>query len=141
MHQTTMTPATLELLAGWPPSQPWYRTTGQAPELTRAGGFRLDDPEGEVGTEFMVVADGQDGQPTAWPHGVQPAGGERESAGQFRQFFVGPELQAFIASTGALSGPPRPPSPAPSRQWTSSSPRARQKCHRHRTFFMIPKDF
>jgi len=69
------------------------------------------------------------------------AAGERESAGQFRQFFAGPELQAFIASTGAFPGPPRSPSPAPSRQWTSSSPRARQKCHRYRTFFMIRKVF
>ncbi|HLH84198.1 MAG TPA: hypothetical protein VKV38_13130 [Trebonia sp.] len=61
-----MTPAKLELLAGWLPSRPWYRATGQGPELTRVGGFRLDDPEGEAGVEFMMVADGQDRQPTAY---------------------------------------------------------------------------
>jgi Maltokinase N-terminal cap domain len=61
IHRTTLTPTKLELLAGWLPSRPWYRATGRAPELARAGGFRLDDPEGEVGIEFMVVTDGRDG--------------------------------------------------------------------------------
>ena len=30
---------------------------GQAPDLARTGGFRLDDPGGAVGLEFMVVTD------------------------------------------------------------------------------------
>lgn len=51
-----MTPSKLELLAGWLPSQPWYRGGG-SPQLARAGGFRLDDPAGEVGIEVLVVAD------------------------------------------------------------------------------------
>jgi maltokinase-like protein len=58
IHSTTMSPGKLELLAAWLPAQPWYRPTGRAPELARAGGFRLDDPQGEVGIEFMVVTDG-----------------------------------------------------------------------------------
>jgi Maltokinase N-terminal cap domain len=58
IHRTTMSPGKLELLAAWLPAQPWYRPTGRAPELARAGGFRLDDPQGEVGIEFMVVTDG-----------------------------------------------------------------------------------
>nr|WP_202437524.1 1,4-alpha-glucan branching protein [Streptomyces sp. SID5910] len=46
------------MLASWLPSRPWYRGgRDAAPELTRAGGFRLDDPRGEVGIEFMVVTD------------------------------------------------------------------------------------
>jgi hypothetical protein len=56
IHTTTMTPSKLELLAGWLPSQPWYRGGG-SPQLARAGGFRLDDPAGEVGIEVLVVAD------------------------------------------------------------------------------------
>jgi Maltokinase N-terminal cap domain len=56
IHDTTMTPGKLDLLSAWLPSQPWYVGTG--PELTKAGGFRLDDPLGEVGIEFMVVTDG-----------------------------------------------------------------------------------
>jgi maltokinase-like protein len=56
IHKTTMSPGKLALLAGWLPAQPWYRGAAPAPELARAGGFRLDDPEGEVGIEFAVVA-------------------------------------------------------------------------------------
>jgi hypothetical protein len=55
---TTMAPTKLELLTDWLPEQPWYLGTGGPPQLRRAGGFRLDDPAGEVGIEFMVVGDG-----------------------------------------------------------------------------------
>jgi hypothetical protein len=58
IHQTTLTPGKLELLTGWLPDQPWYVDRGRGPELAKAGGFRLDDPAGEVGIEFMVVTDG-----------------------------------------------------------------------------------
>lgn len=58
IHNTTMSPGKLELLSAWLPAQPWYRQTGQRPGLARAGGFRLDDPQGQVGIEFMVVTDG-----------------------------------------------------------------------------------
>jgi Maltokinase N-terminal cap domain len=60
IHKTTLTPTKLELLAAWLPAQPWYADRGRAPELARAGGFRLDDPLGEVGIEFMAVTDGSD---------------------------------------------------------------------------------
>lgn len=58
IHNTTMNPTKLELLADWLPAQPWYTEPADT-ELTRAGGFRLDDPAGEVGIEFMVVRVGQ----------------------------------------------------------------------------------
>jgi hypothetical protein len=57
IHRTTLKPTKLELLAGWLPSRPWYRG-GTDPSLVKAGGFRLDDPAGEVGIEFIVAADG-----------------------------------------------------------------------------------
>lgn len=57
IHRTTMSPGKLELLAAWLPLRPWYRGGTGAPVLAKAGGFRLDDPEGEVGIEFMVVTD------------------------------------------------------------------------------------
>ncbi|MGW8889346.1 maltokinase N-terminal cap-like domain-containing protein [Streptomyces sp. NPDC055749] len=57
IHHTTVTPTKLELLVSWLPAQPWYQGKGQQPELANTGGFRLDDPEGEVGIEFMVVTD------------------------------------------------------------------------------------
>ncbi|MEU2439613.1 1,4-alpha-glucan branching protein [Streptomyces rubradiris] len=56
IHHTTLKPTKLELLAGWLPGRPWYRG-GPAPVLERSGGFRLDDPEGEVGIEFIVATD------------------------------------------------------------------------------------
>jgi maltokinase-like protein len=58
VHNTTMNPGKLELLAAWLPAQPWFPDGGREPELTKVGGFRLDDPQGEVGIEFMLVADG-----------------------------------------------------------------------------------
>jgi hypothetical protein len=58
VHNTTMNPGKLELLAAWLPGQPWFAGSGREPELTTVGGFRLDDPLGEVGIEFMLVADG-----------------------------------------------------------------------------------
>src|SRR5690242_11256798 len=39
VHDTTMTPGKLELLAGWLPRQPWYAGSGGG--LRKAGGFRL----------------------------------------------------------------------------------------------------
>lgn len=66
VHNTTMSPGKLELLAAWLPTQPWYRVTGQAPLLAKAGGFRLDDPAGEVGMEFMAVTDSSGPEPTTY---------------------------------------------------------------------------
>jgi hypothetical protein len=65
VHHTVVKPTKLELLTSWLPSRPWYRGGAGEPALARAGGFRLDDPEGQVGIEFMVVTD------TSGPH---PAG-------------------------------------------------------------------
>jgi Maltokinase N-terminal cap domain len=56
IHRTILKPTKLELLTTWLPTQPWYRGRG-APSLTKAGGFRLDDPAGEVGIELMIVTD------------------------------------------------------------------------------------
>ncbi|MFE5731550.1 1,4-alpha-glucan branching protein [Streptomyces sp. NPDC056528] len=58
IHRTTMQPTKLELLTAWLPTRPWYTGGADGPRPVRAGGFRLDDPEGEVGIEFMVVTDG-----------------------------------------------------------------------------------
>ncbi len=57
IHRTTMTPTKLELLTSWLPKQSWYVGDAETPELVKAGAFRLDDPEGAVGIEFMVVVD------------------------------------------------------------------------------------
>jgi hypothetical protein len=57
---TTMAPTKLELLGIWLPQQAWYQHTGEPPAVTRAGGFRLDDPAGEVGIEFLLVGEGEE---------------------------------------------------------------------------------
>ncbi|WP_200307200.1 maltokinase N-terminal cap-like domain-containing protein [Streptomyces adelaidensis] len=57
IHRTTLKPTKLELLTTWLPTRPWYTGGPTAPRLTKAGGFRLDDPAGEVGIEFMVATD------------------------------------------------------------------------------------
>ncbi|WP_413101105.1 maltokinase N-terminal cap-like domain-containing protein [Streptomyces sp. Inha503] len=67
IHKTTMSPTKLELLTPWLPQQPWYAAARRPPELSRVGGFRLDDPKGEVGIEFMVVRDDAGDRP-AWYH-------------------------------------------------------------------------
>ncbi|MEV5355332.1 1,4-alpha-glucan branching protein [Streptomyces sp. NPDC052693] len=57
IHRTTLAPTKLELLAAWLPSRPWYRAGAVRPRPAKAGGFRLDDPQGEVGIEFIIVTD------------------------------------------------------------------------------------
>ena len=67
IHRTTLTPDKLELLAHWLPAQPWYLGgTGRTPELSKVGGFRLDDPRGEVGIEFMAATDGSGDSPVTY---------------------------------------------------------------------------
>lgn len=56
MHQTTMSPTKLELLAAWLPAQPWF--SGDVASLASFGGYRLDDPAGEVGLEGLLVTAG-----------------------------------------------------------------------------------
>ncbi|MFI2474644.1 1,4-alpha-glucan branching protein [Nocardia xishanensis] len=65
IHRTTMSPTKLDLLTEWLPSRPWYRGA-QRPRLAKAGGFRLDDPAGEVGIEFMVVTDDSGARPVTY---------------------------------------------------------------------------
>ncbi|KQV10939.1 MULTISPECIES: hypothetical protein [unclassified Kitasatospora] len=84
VHNTSMNPGKLELLTAWLPRQSWYLGSGRVPELVRAGGFRLDDPEGEVGIEFLVVVDTAGPDPVAYlvpmsyrgaPNGTGPESG------------------------------------------------------------------
>lgn len=58
MYQTTMSPSKLELIAAWLPSQPWF--AGDASALTNLGGYRFDDPAGEVGLEGILVTAGDE---------------------------------------------------------------------------------
>ncbi|MFE3255656.1 1,4-alpha-glucan branching protein [Nocardia sp. NPDC059091] len=65
IHRTTMAPTKLELLARWLPTRHWY-SGAESPVLSKSGGFRLDDPAGEVGIELMVVTDDSGVEPVAY---------------------------------------------------------------------------
>lgn len=66
IHHTTLVPGKLELLTGWLPQQSWYEPPEAGPQLARAGGFRLDDPAGEVGIELMIVTDAGGPEPASY---------------------------------------------------------------------------
>jgi hypothetical protein len=66
IHPVTMAPTKLELLTSWLPGRPWYRGERVVPLLTKAGGFRLDDPDGRVGLEFMAVTDASGDEPVTY---------------------------------------------------------------------------
>ncbi|GLW68496.1 hypothetical protein Kpho02_07950 [Kitasatospora phosalacinea] len=78
IHHTTIEPGKLELLAAWLPAQSWFRPGGG--ELTRAGGFRLDDPAGEVGIELLVVTDDRDAYLVPMAYRGVPLAGAPEGA-------------------------------------------------------------
>lgn len=66
IYRTTLTPTKMELLSRWLPTRPWYLGSAGAAEPEKAGGFRLDDPDGEVGIEFMVATDRAGEQPVTY---------------------------------------------------------------------------
>ncbi|WP_296601428.1 hypothetical protein [Nocardioides sp.] len=53
LHHATLTPTKKELLDAWLPSRDW---AAGLPELTVVGGYRIDDPDGEVGMEGIVLS-------------------------------------------------------------------------------------
>jgi hypothetical protein len=55
LHDATLVPSKLELLAEWLPGRSWF--TGDA-ELQRIGAYRFDDPAGAVGVETFLVSAG-----------------------------------------------------------------------------------
>ena len=66
IHEATLAPTKLELLTSWLPGRSWYPGDGAVPLLTKAGGFRLDDPDGKVGLEFMAVTDASGDEPVTY---------------------------------------------------------------------------
>jgi 1,4-alpha-glucan branching enzyme len=53
----TITPTKLEMVTEWMPRQRWYHGKGHVPQLRRVGGFRFEDPAGEVGVETLLLVD------------------------------------------------------------------------------------
>ncbi len=55
IHEANLTPAKPELLETWLDRQPW----GGSGPVDLVGGYRFDDPAGEVGVEGLVVRRGE----------------------------------------------------------------------------------
>ncbi len=53
----SLVPSKIELVTAWMPRQRWYAGKGHDPVLSRVGGFRFEDPDGEVGGETLLLAD------------------------------------------------------------------------------------
>jgi len=54
VHQATLEPTKLELIATWLPHQSWFAGDVSV-GLELVGGFRFDDPDGEVGIQVLLV--------------------------------------------------------------------------------------
>jgi hypothetical protein len=105
IHHTTLTPGKLELLAAWLPAQPWYAGTERHPELARAGGFRLDDPDGEVGIEFMVVIDRSGDRPVVYHVPLSYRGGPLDGADDA---LIGTTEHGVLGTRWVYDGPQDP---------------------------------
>ncbi|MER7071384.1 aminoglycoside phosphotransferase [Terrabacter sp. NPDC000476] len=53
----SIVPSKTEIVTAWMPEQRWYHGKGHVPQLRRVGGFRFEDPDGEVGCETLLLAD------------------------------------------------------------------------------------
>jgi maltokinase len=53
----SLTPGKVDLVASWIADQRWYAAKGRVPALRRLFSWRLDDPDGEVGIETLILAD------------------------------------------------------------------------------------
>ena len=90
IHNATLTPGKLELLAEWLPSQDWF--TGDAGGgLVRVAAARFVDPDGAVGIETMLVGAGDHvfHVPLTY-RGAPLAGGEAFLVGEMEHSVLGP---------------------------------------------------
>lgn len=56
-HGASLVPSKVELVTGWIEGQRWFAGKGRTPLLRRVGGFRLEDPDGAVGMETLLLLD------------------------------------------------------------------------------------
>ena len=75
LHDATITPSKLELVATWLPSRDWFE--GEA-AVERVAAYRLDDPDGEVGLEALLVRNtaGTFHVPLSYRSGPLPGAGD-----------------------------------------------------------------
>lgn len=91
IHDATLTPGKVELVAGWIGTQRWYIGTWR-PRLRRLDSWRLDDPAGEVGIETLVLLDEADQVVYQVPltyRGAPLEGGENALVGEMDHSVLG----------------------------------------------------
>lgn len=91
VYDATLTPGKVELVEGWIGAQRWYIGTGR-PRLRRLDSWRLDDPEGEVGIETLVLLDEADSVVYQVPltyRGAPLEGAERALVGEMEHSVLG----------------------------------------------------
>ncbi|EWT02266.1 phosphotransferase [Intrasporangium oryzae NRRL B-24470] len=104
-----MVPTKTELVAAWMPEQRWYHGKGHEPRLRRVGGFRFEDPEGEVGIETLLLVDEAPSPPVVYQvpltyRGAPLDGAERALLGTMehsvlgtRWVYDGPHDPAYVS--------------------------------------------
>lgn len=93
IHDATLSPGKVELVAGWIGAQRWYTGTGR-PRLRRLDSWRLDDPAGEVGIETLVLLDESGATPVVYQvpltyRGAPLEGGEHALVGEMDHSVLG----------------------------------------------------
>ena len=71
LHRATLTPTKPEIVATWLDRQPW----GGSGELDVIGSYRLDDPDGAVGVEAIIVRRGSSLLQVPMTYRGEPLGG------------------------------------------------------------------
>ncbi|MDN5769228.1 MAG: phosphotransferase [Humibacillus sp.] len=90
----TLVPGKIDMVTDWMPHQRWYAGKGHVPTLHRVGGYRFDDPDGEVGMETLLLADTDSTPPVVYqvPLTYRPAaleGGEKALLGTMEHSVLG----------------------------------------------------
>ncbi|TWP36542.1 1,4-alpha-glucan branching protein GlgB [Leekyejoonella antrihumi] len=66
LHRAKLTPSKLDLISDWIGTQRWYAGKGDTPRLVQVGAFRIDDPDGDVGIETLLVQDSAGREPVCY---------------------------------------------------------------------------
>lgn len=90
----TLVPGKIDMVTDWMQHQRWYAGKGHVPTLHRVGGYRFDDPDGEVGMETLLLADTASSPPVVYqvPLTYRPTaleGGERALLGTMEHSVLG----------------------------------------------------
>ncbi len=93
-HGARLVPSKTELVTGWIVAQRWYAGKGRSPSLRRVGGFRLEDPDGEVGMETLLLLDEAAQPPVVYQvpltyRGAPLGGAERALVGTMEHSVLG----------------------------------------------------